>query len=58
MSHTYTILDVSPATYDEICAKLLRTGYGGQMYGEPEGVMDMHGIALRRAEDEEEPEQP
>jgi hypothetical protein len=54
MSRPVRILKVSPATYDEMCGKLLEHGYGGQMYGAPEGVLDLCGVAIQRDESEEE----
>jgi hypothetical protein len=48
-THTYAILEVSPATYREIRAKLLSVDYGHAIQherGDGE-VIDMHGIALR-----------
>jgi hypothetical protein len=52
MTHTYALLDVSPAVYDEVRAKLAAGGYEDQFHhdGEDPEVIDMHGIALRRAE--------
>jgi hypothetical protein len=48
MSYTYVILDVSPAAYAEIRAKLEAAGYGHAFHREDDGeVIDMHGIALR-----------
>jgi hypothetical protein len=48
MSHTYVILQVSPAAYDEIKAKLEETGYGHAFHEDTEGpLIDMHGIALQ-----------
>lgn len=49
MSHTYAILDVSPAVYDEIRRKLADVDYPHAFHedGQDE-VIDMHGIALRR----------
>jgi hypothetical protein len=44
MSHTYAILKVSKATYDEIAAKLLAAGYDHAFHG---GAIDLHAIAIR-----------
>lgn len=44
MTRTYAILDVSPAAYDEIEAKLRSAGYEHAI----DEVIDMHGLALRR----------
>lgn len=47
MTHTYVTLDISPAAYDEIRAKLEEAGYQHAfMEG---GEIDMHGLALVRA---------
>ncbi len=43
MSHTYAILKVSEASYNEIKEKLEKAGYEHAI---EEGVIDMHGIAL------------
>jgi hypothetical protein len=51
MTHTYALLEVSPAAYDEIAAKLREAGYN-QAFGD-EGEIDMHGIALGRADSDE-----
>jgi hypothetical protein len=51
MTHTYALLDVSPAAYDEIAAKLREAGYD-HAFGD-EGEIDMHGIALGRAASDE-----
>lgn len=46
MTYTYAILEISPAAYDEIAAKLKAAGYG-HVFGS-DSEMDMHGIALSR----------
>lgn len=43
MTHTYAVLDVSRAAYDEIRRKLDAAGYQHAFDGD---VIDMHGIAL------------
>lgn len=54
MTHTYAILDVSPAVYAEIREKLRAAGYQHAFHHDREGeVIDMHGIALREATLEE-----
>ena len=55
-THTYVILPLSAAAYREIRAKLLAAGYGHafQDLGTLEEVIDMHGIAVQRAPDEDE----
>lgn len=56
MSHTYVILQVSPAVYEEIRAKLLAADYVDQFHGvlgSVEEVIDMHGIALQAGPDED-----
>jgi hypothetical protein len=54
MSHTYAILDVSPAVYAEIREKLSNAGYA-QAFDEREGqeVIDMHGIALQARQEKD-----
>lgn len=44
-THTYAILEVSPAAYDEIRAKLEAAGYEHAFH---DGLVDMHGLALQR----------
>ena len=44
MTYTYAILEISPAAYREIREKLEAAGY--QHAFEPDGAIDMHGIAL------------
>lgn len=47
-SRTYAILDVSPATYREIRAKLVAAGYDHAFHVDEQGeAIDMSGIALR-----------
>lgn len=47
-SHTYAILDVSPAVYAEIREKLKAAGYDHAFHeDDAREVIDMHGIALR-----------
>jgi hypothetical protein len=55
-THTYVLLPLSPAAYREIRAKLLEAGYGHAFHdvGTFEEVIDMHGIAVQRAPDEDE----
>ncbi len=50
-THTYAVLDVSPAAYQEIRGKLDAAGYS-HAFHDSEGdngseVIDMHGIALQ-----------
>lgn len=50
VTHTYAVLPVSAAAYEEIKAKLEEAGYADQFH-ELSGrgvVIDMHGIALQR----------
>lgn len=48
MSHTYVLLDVTQAAYDEIATKLQGAGYAPAFHRERAGaVIDMHGIAVR-----------
>lgn len=46
-THTYALLEVSNAAYEEIAAKLRAADYH---HAFNEGAIDMHGIALVRAE--------
>jgi hypothetical protein len=58
MTHTYAVLEVSPATFNEICTKLRAAGYESQFHETRSGVVvtiDMHGLALQVAEAEPEP---
>lgn len=43
MTHTYVVLEVSKACYDEIAKKLKEAGYDHVFN---DGEIDMHGIAL------------
>ncbi len=45
MTYTYAILDVSPEAHQEIHVKLKAAGYQRALH--EDGVIDMHGIALR-----------
>lgn len=48
-THTYAILDVSKAVYDEIQKKLTDASYTHAFHQTDSGtVIDMHGIALRQ----------
>lgn len=47
MSHTYATLEVSAAAYDEIAQLVRDAGHGDAI--QPDGAIDMHGIALLRA---------
>ena len=48
MTHTYAILKISPAAYQEIRSKLEAAGYSDQFHGEDNGErIDMHGIAIQ-----------
>jgi len=47
-THTYSILNVSQTTFDEIKNILLAAGYGDMIRDDGNGsVIDMHGIALK-----------
>ena len=46
MTHTFSLLEVSHSTYDEIESLLREAGYGHAFI---ENAIDMHGIALTRA---------
>ena len=45
MTYTYAELEISPAAYDEIEAKLKAAGYDQALH---DGRLDMEGIALTR----------
>lgn len=48
-THTYVVLEVSDAAYEEIAKKLEEAGYSHVFHGEGEKcVMDMHDIAIGR----------
>jgi len=47
MTHTFSLLEVTHSTYDEIESLLHEAGYGHAFI---ENAIDMHGIALTRAE--------
>lgn len=53
MTHTFVVLDVSPACYAEIRARLEAVEYQ-HTFTESDGkpVIDMHGIALRSEDDQ------
>ena len=44
MTHTYALLEVSNAAYQEVKRKLIDAGYGSAVNSD--GEIDMHGIAL------------
>ena len=50
-THTYAVLQISRAAYDEIRGKLLDADYGHALHRE-EGfeLIDMHGIAVQALE--------
>lgn len=50
MSHTYVVLEVSKAAFEEIREKLKEAGYEHAFHDE---LIDMHGIALREGKEEE-----
>jgi hypothetical protein len=51
MTHTYAVLEVSSAAYQEIKEKLDKAGYAHAFHRDDEHgiVIDMHGIALAEA---------
>lgn len=53
MSHTYALLPISAAAYAEIRESLRSKGYEHTFDGE---IIDMHGIALVPAAEDEEAE--
>lgn len=52
-TYTYVELEVSAAAYDEIAGKLRAAGYD---HAFQDGTIDMHGLALTRATEEESPD--
>lgn len=46
-THTFAVLEVSAAAYDEIASKLREAGYDHVFIDEH---IDMHGIALKRVD--------
>lgn len=48
-THTYVELDLSPAAYDEIRAKLEAAGYD-HCFIRGEETIDMHGLAVTRGD--------
>lgn len=46
MTHTYALLEVSAAAYDEIAAKLCEAGYSHAV--NDDGEIDMRGLALTK----------
>lgn len=48
MSHTYALMELSPAAYAEIAAKLKEAGYG-HAFDQDTGAWDMHGIGIAPA---------
>lgn len=55
-THTYAILDISEAAFDEIRDKLKAADYGHAFHQDGDGhlVLDMHGIAVRKERGEVE----
>ena len=47
-THTYAVMEVSQACYDEIALLLLDAGYGHAFM--EDGEIDMHGIAVKPKE--------
>lgn len=51
-THTYAVLEISKAAYEEIREKLEAAGYGNQFHNEGrEELIDMHGIAVQSEEE-------
>ena len=53
-THTYVLLELSQAAYDEIYEKMLRAGYQHALHksqADPYETIDMSGIAITRSED-------
>ena len=49
-THTYAVLEISRAAFDEIKAHLEAAGYG-QAFHDDGTIIDMHGIAVKVAEE-------
>lgn len=47
MTHTFAVLELSPAAYDEIAHKMREAGYGHVFMDD--GAIDMHGIGVTRS---------
>lgn len=48
-THTFSILEISQAAYEEIKAKLIEAGYQHAILEEGgQEVIDLHGIAIKR----------
>lgn len=57
MTHTYAILKISQAAFDEIKAKLEAAGYTDQFHeDEKRLVIDMHGLAVTAETKKPDPE--
>lgn len=56
MTHTYALLEVSGSTYDEIALKMREAGYDAFRVEGSRYAIDMHGIALIRADRRRNPE--
>lgn len=52
-THTYSVLEISRAAFDEIKGRLLAASYGHAIDGD---LIDMHGIAL--APEVDQPQEP
>jgi hypothetical protein len=48
MTHTFALLELSPAAYDEICGKLRAACYDHAI--NVDGTIDMHGIGISRGD--------
>ena len=56
MTHTYVIMELSSVAYDEIRSKLDAAHYDQAFHRQgTREVLDMHGIAVARAEEPQEP---
>jgi len=53
-THTYAIMKVSKATYDEIERLLQEAGYDHAIM--EDGALDMHGIAIAHPQEDEDNE--
>lgn len=52
MTHTYAVLEISQAAFDEIKAKLEAADYQDQFHRDGKYLLiDMHGIAIKPIED-------
>jgi hypothetical protein len=56
MTHTYVLMELSQAAYEEIAAKMREAGYD-HVFG-ADGEIDMHGIAVTPSDSGDAGKQP